>query len=208
MRDIFDRPTPYTLSSTYLKPATKNSLVAHVKLKDSAFKAVPASKFLAPQITGGGRPLKRFERALRSVGALPSNMYVVPGEAARLDAYGNMSPGQIVQMLSYFRAFPEVGYRANITEKRKLSLAKGNRKRYGIAYFVGRPGGGPLGIWQREIHGLGSRIRPVMIFVSRAYYEARFDFAGVAQKIIERELPAQLNLAWAHALATQRTTGA
>jgi hypothetical protein len=34
MRKVFDRPTPWTLKSTYVQPAKKNSLVAMVKIKD------------------------------------------------------------------------------------------------------------------------------------------------------------------------------
>ena len=38
MRDIFRSPTPYTLSSLFVRPATKTNLTAEVKLKDFAAK--------------------------------------------------------------------------------------------------------------------------------------------------------------------------
>lgn len=209
MADVFDRPTPYTLSGTFVKSATKDRLTAVVGLKDFAGKGTPASKFLTSQIRGGARNLKRFERALRSVGALPDDMRAVPGSGAKLDAYGNMDRGQIVQILSYFRAFPEAGYRANMSERQRARLARGSRRTgaLGFAYFVGRPGDGklPLGIWQRfrSAHG-GTALKPVLIFVRWAQYQAIFDFEFVARTTIEREWPRQFERAWAEAMGSAR----
>lgn len=205
MRDVFDRPTSWTLSALRVIPATKTKLQASVEFKDFAGKGIPATKFLPPQVYGGGRNLKRFERALALVGVLPPNHMAVPGQAAKRDAWGNMDPGQIVQILSYFRAFPEVGYRANITDKRRAQLAKGSKKRYGVVYFATKPGDRlPPGVWMREIHGLGSRIRPILIFVTRAYYDAIFDFHYVAERTAEEVLPKEFGLALAEALRTAR----
>lgn len=201
VRDVFDRPTRNTQNAFYVKPATKRKLTAEIGIKDDAGKGVPASKYLLAQITGGTRRLKRFEVALRSVGVLPSGYWAVPGSGARLDAHGNMSAGQIVQILSYFRAFPEVGYSANITDKRRASLRKGGKRKLGYEYFVGSPGNGtlPLGVWQRfhfaggGFSGGRTAIRPILIFVSRSLYEKRFDFEFVARLTIEREFGPAFN---------------
>ena len=48
MQLVFDRPTPYTLNSTFVSPATKTKLKAEVKLKDESAKGLPATKYLAP----------------------------------------------------------------------------------------------------------------------------------------------------------------
>lgn len=209
MRDVFDRPTPYTMRSLFVKPATRSRLEATVGFKDFAGKGIPATKFLQPQVAGGARPMKRFESALRLAGVLPFGYLAVPGAAADLDAYGNMSRGQIVQILSYFRAFSEAGYRANMTDKRRSSLARGGRSRYGVVYFVVRPGTGLRsdlfpGVWKREIHGFGSRIRPVLRFVSRANYSPIFNFDYVAEKTVEIEIPRQWPIALAEALGSAR----
>lgn len=206
MRDVFDRPTPYTLDSLFTRPATKTNLTAFVWLKSDTSKGTPADKYLMPQIKGGERRLKRFEKALQRVGALPPDYVAVPGEAAKLDSYGNMSRGQIVQILSYFQAFPEAGYRANITAARKVRLARGSRAKQGIAYFVGRPGGGkaPLGVWQRTQFAAGSAIKPVLIFVPAARYEKLFDFYYVAQQTIERDLLPQFAASLQAALASAK----
>lgn len=205
MRDVFDRPTPYTMSAIYVLPATRSRLASAVGIKDHAAKAVPAAKFLAAQIRGGYRGLKRFERALHAVGALPPGYLAMPGDGATLDSYGNMSRAQIVQILSYFRAFPEAGYRANITAQRRAALARGSSKKYGISYFSGRPGDRlPLGIWQRRAHAFGSSVRPILIFVRHAVYQPNFDFRYVAETTIAREIPPQFRRSLAEAMATRK----
>ncbi len=205
MRDIFSNPTPYTLSGLYLRPATKQNLSVEVKLKDMASKAIPAAVFLAAQLKGGERKAKRFEKALQSVGALPPGYRIVPGSAAKLDAYGNMSQGQIVQILAFFRAFPEVGYKMNMTAASKARLARGNKRTQGFAYFVGRPGDRlPLGIYQRVRFAGGTAIKPVMIFTRSAVYQAIFDFEYVAERTVEHEFGAEFARAWIEAAGSAR----
>lgn len=206
MKDVFDRPTPYTLSSVFMKPSTKASLAAVVGLKDRATKAVPASKFLRAQITGGSRHLKKYEVALRSVGALPPGYFTVPGEAATLDAYGNIARSQVIQILSFFRAFPDAGYRANSTEATRAKMARGTKRKMGASYFVGSPGDGklPLGIWMRVHSGFGSALRPILIFVPHAQYQPIFDLSFVAETVIKKEYPAEFSRALAEAVRTAK----
>lgn len=205
MRDVFDRPTPNTLASLFVKPATPLSLSATIGIKNFAGKGIAASKYLAAQIAGGTRRMKRFEKALQSVGALPPGYRAVPGDAAKMDGFGNMQGGQIVQILSFFKAFPEAGYKANMSEKQRERLAKGNKKNVGFAYFVGRPGNRlPLGIWQRFNFGYGSAIKPVIIFVPGTVYEAVFDFEYVARKTVDRTWAAEFDKAMAMAMSTAR----
>lgn len=125
MQKIFNKPTPYTLNSIQTDTATKERLTAAVWFKSQA------EKYLGPQVFGGDRAFKRMEGALRRVGVLPAGMYCVPGQRAKMDQYGNMDRGQIVQIISYFQAFGEQGYRANITDKRKGKLAKGTKSKRG-----------------------------------------------------------------------------
>lgn len=188
MRDVFDKPTPYTLAGVENRLIKRDPPTARINLKDFSGKGIPASKFLRSQITGGSRRLKRFEKALVNAGVLPEGMVAVPGQGAQMDSYGNMKPSQIVQILSYFRAFPETGYRANITEAGKARLRKGTKKKQGISYFVGRPGNGklPLGVWQKVYFGVGVAIKPVLIFVDSPLYEAIYNFDMVARLTLDK----------------------
>ncbi|MHB1098523.1 MAG: hypothetical protein ACYCZR_03095 [Burkholderiales bacterium] len=205
MRSVFDRPTPYTLSALRIRKASKANLTAYVEPKYMATKAISADKFLAPQILGGSRKQKRFERALIAVGAMPEGYVAVPGAGARLDAYGNMSRGQIVQILSYFRAFPESGYRANMTEAGRQSMARGSRRSMGYTYFAGRPGRNlPLGIWQRHEFSMGQSIRPVLIFVKSTHYRVRLKFDELAKKTVDRNFEKDFEVAMEQAVATAR----
>jgi hypothetical protein len=208
IKDVFDRPKPFTINSIYVKSATKNDLTAAAYIKDFAGKGVPASKYLKAEIKGGFRRQKKFERALTLVGAMPPGYFAVPGESAQMDAFGNIKPSQIVQILSFFRAFPEIGYKANMTDKGRDRLAKGSKRKgtLGFEYFVGAPADGklPLGIWQRFFFGQGTAIRPVLIFVKSAQYQKLFDFEYVARKAVEKEFPKFMSQAYQEAIRTAR----
>lgn len=209
MRDSLDRPTQFTLNSiALLKPATREDPSAVIDFKDVAGGARPASDYLRWQVHGGQRRLKAFEVALRSIGALPGGYFAVPGSGAKFDAYGNVSRGQIVAILSYFKAFPEDGrgWKMNATAATRARMARGTRTRPGYRYFVGRPGGrGQLGIYQDVRLAPGVRdLLPVFIFVQWTRYESRLDLAYAAQLAVERNAPAMFRANLAQALRTAR----
>ncbi|MGD0274967.1 MAG: hypothetical protein ABSB79_02755 [Syntrophales bacterium] len=183
MKTVFDRPTPYTLGALYVGNASVTKQESSVYMKESSGKGTPPYKFLTPQIEGGERRVKRFEKALRAKGILPQDMYVVPGNYCNLDAYGNMSPGQIVQILSYFQTFGAQGYRANMGEKRIKKLAAGTKTQSGFTYFV-QPTwhrGLAPGIYKRLSNRWDAPVFSIMIFVRKPHYKMRFKFFDVGQ---------------------------
>lgn len=198
--DTFDRPKPETTKGTYMKRATPANLEAVVGIKDRV------ATYLAPNIGSSGRRprvYKNSEKMLRAAGFLPSGKYTVPGAEARLDAYGNMSRGQIVQILSYFRTFGNTSLnskRKNATDKTRANLAKRNSD-YFVVPVASRELGLFPGIWQRNGK---SDIKPVLMFVSQPQYRAIYNFYGDnarrAQKIFDQEF----KFALANALATAR----
>ena len=189
MKRVFDRPTPFTLRSLYLKPATKADLTARVWFKDLN----RPEHYLVPQIRGGERLPKRFEEHLRRAGILPKDPVAVPGGGARLNKYGNMTAGQITQILSVLGASPDSQQWATARSRKR------NRKPR--AFFVGRPGGGrlPLGVWERR----GMKLLPILIFVKRPHYAQRFLFYDIGKRVALREFPKQFNLALAQALSSR-----
>lgn len=204
---LIDRPTPYTMKGFRLYPATKLKLVAEVDFRVAMGRGTSARDYLAPLVYGGERKLKAFEMSLQRTGLLPSGYAALPGSAAKLDAYGNMSRGQIVQILSYFKAFGEQGYSANMTDKKRSSLAKGSKRTgaRGFAYFIGRPGNGrlPLGVWQRISFGAaGSAIKPVIIFVAKPSYSPQLDVPGIAKRVIAERFATELQRSVAEAMRT------
>jgi len=197
MKRAFDRPTRWTLNSTRVRYASQRigRTNAVVWLKDEAVKGIPATKYLTPQIFGGGRGAKRFEKALWNAGVLPRGWVTVPGEGARMDAYGNMSRGQIVEILSWFRAFGEQGFRANATAATKARKARGTKNRRGYAYFSIRPGQRSHlhpGIYQRIRSNFGSAIKPVLIFIRGPRYGRRYHFYEVADDAVFDHMEAAL----------------
>lgn len=206
MRRVFDRPNPFTLKSLFLDRATKDQLKATVWLKDDYTGGMKPGHYLLPQIQGGSRVVKPFERALRRIGVLPDSMVAVPASGARMDAYGNMERGHIVQVLSYLQAFGEQGYSANITAEGRKKLAKGTKKKQGIGYFVVRSGDGrlPAGVWQRFKFASGYAIKPVLLFYTQASYRAIFNFDDVGQRAIAKHWPIKFEAALKAALASAR----
>ena len=210
MSRAFDRPTPYVLGSLYLRPAKKNDLSAFVYPKDAFGKGTPAKKFLYPEIEGGPRHVKRFERALQARGILPSGMYVVPGQGAELDAYGNIGAGQIRQILSYFGAAEmTMGYTANMTGKNKSRLSKGTKAKRGFAYLVSNGRGEkashlPYGIYKRTGFAWGSAIKPIFLFVKKPSYKSIFKFFEVGQKVAGETFPKNFREAIDEAIRTSR----
>lgn len=215
--EVFDRPTPYTMRALRLARATKDNLVATVEYRDGAGKGLSADKYLPPHVLGGGRRLKRSERALARVG-LPMGTFTVPAAGAELDAYGNMSRGQIVRLLSYLQAFGEQGYRANSTSRSRARTAKvgrtadGYKRINGVQYFVSRGKGSmsgnreqrlAAGVWQKSgTHG--ADVKPVLLAVAEPSYAQRFPFYETAEAVYGELYDAEFSTALDLALSTAR----
>lgn len=221
MPRVLDRPTPYTTRQLRYVPAKADRLAAAVgfnvvnvtdergatiAFRDLGPGETPAGKYLTPQIEGGSRRLKRLEVALRAAGALPDGWLTVPGEGARLDAYGNVSRGQVVQVLSQLRIQLVAGSSRNMSfDARKQITAQ---RKAGGRFFVVKPGEGKLqpGIYQREF--IGRNITPVFIFVRGASYKRRFDFDGLSRRVADATLPQEIDRALAESLSRLRARGA
>ena len=197
MAKAFDRPTRYTLNALYMRRATKAVPEARVGFMDFPGKGTPAWRYLGPEIEGGARRYKRFERSLAAAGLLPHGLYAVPGDGADLDAYGNMSRGQIVKILSALRASADPLQNASKADKSRRRRRKEN-------YFVGGIGRAaplPPGIYKRI--GSGPAI-PVVAFVAAPHYRKRFDFFGVADRTVKSRLDIEFAHAFEQASRTAR----
>ncbi|MFV3332219.1 hypothetical protein ACNFIA_14905 [Pseudomonas sp. NY15437] len=199
MRTVFDRPTPYTLNSLRVFPATKEKLVARVWMKDESVKAEPATRWLTPEIYGGDRRTKRVERQLRERGILPEGKYIAPGAGAKLDKYGNMVRGQVTKALSGIGGFTQQGYDANATSSAR-STKKGNYRRYFVMHGSDRQ---PIGIAERTAKGKDG-LAMILAFVSKPTYRKTFDFHQIAQREAEARLRDEAVKAVAEARRTRR----
>jgi hypothetical protein len=217
MRRVFDRPTPYIINAIRITSwAKRDKLEAVIEPKYMGGKGVEPTKVLRAEIFGGPRRLKKSELALQRVGILPRGMVTVPGQQCPLDQFGNVKGSFIVQLLSYFQAFGEQGYKANMTARRKASLAKrglnanGFRMIGGVEYFVsyGKLRGGRgahlhPGIWARSgTHG--AVVKPILMFVRQASYKPRLDFFRLSDKIVNKAFPRHFEREFSLALRTAR----
>lgn len=177
----FDRPTPFTLNAFRVQYAKPDNPEASVWVKDEksgSSRGQSPEDWLEPQVFGGDRKLKASERWLREKGILPAGKYITPAGGARLDAYGNMSRGHMMQLLSGLKALGREGSDHSATNSRR-SRAKGHAN----AFFVIRRGSTPIGIGERR----GSGMTMVLAFVSQPSYAPRFDFHGAVRKVAEND---------------------
>jgi len=171
MPKVFDRPTPFTLNSLRVKSATKQDLTAAVFFREFAAKGTPANKYLGPEVFSGERQLKRSEVALAARGLIPKGTYLVPGKKAPLDKYGNLTRATVVRVLSDLQASNDSTQNRNADKKRGR-------------YFVGRPGGAPLGVYLRKESG----VEPILIAVKKPNYPTRLHFGLIAETTSRRHL--------------------
>jgi hypothetical protein len=137
---------PWTKNSLKMTPTKNHNMQASVWFKEPERKGRSMSQhYLLPQVEGGIGPLRGFERALGSVRYLP-------GKNARLDKYGNVSVGQIKQILAVLgKAEYAAGSSSNMTTR-----SKGRNKKLRDYVWLPRGRGKlPPGIYERFTIGNG-----------------------------------------------------
>lgn len=190
MKIDLDNPTPFTLKGTYVKTANKKDPImdASVGLKDHIPKGTAAAKYLNPQIYGGERNIKRSERHLKSTGKMPSTLYLVPGQALKLNKYGNVTKGTMTKIISQVKGFDEVGFTAN--------------KKGTSALFVLKKENGKLkpGIWARK----GGKVKPMLMYVKKPHYKKKYKFFEVGNKTRDKVFKSHWNREFINAMKTAK----
>lgn len=181
MRAAFVNPTPFTLNSLFVKPSTVETLSARVMVKDTTSRGVVPEKFLFPEVAGGARGEKGFERALRYGGWLKSGESVIPTDNMPRDAFGNVSGPAIRGILSTLGKPGGGGGRGKRT-----------RGKFGTGLFAGQIGA-TRGIWRRE----GRSITLLFVFTTRQpLYRERLDFNGIVANTANTHYKAEFGRAW------------
>jgi hypothetical protein len=203
MKRVLDRPTPYTLRSVYNRMRRGDPPTADVWLRDRFDRGKgggAAAEYLLPQIEGGLRAQKRMEYALTATGYLPNGWVTVPGQGAKIDAYGNMANGQVRSILSALGAAELTsGYSSN----RTATSAKRRRKQL-AEYFVIVPGRGSHlfpGVYQKHRFAVGVAIKPLLMFVPSASYSKRLSLREVGHRTVMRVADMHFRAALAEAKA-------
>lgn len=215
-----DRPTRWTLNSTYVKFATKKNLQASVGFKDYSSTGTPAGRYLNYLSSGGPRRSKSTERQLQRSGLLRPGQFIVPTNVTplNLNQYGNLPGGTYTQVLSRLKALGEQGYSANVSRSRRSQA-----KRTQSDFFLGRPGNLPLGIQARigpKPKGTGGKGsarggRPVTSNLPRGFhtvfyitrtpsYQATFPIQKILQATFASTFNANLQVSLERALASAK----
>jgi hypothetical protein len=200
MGQKLDRPTGFTTHSLYTKPATKTHLESVVWFKDWAPKGTPAGEYLKPEVFGGQRREKRFERRLQAAGLLGSGHALVPASGVTLDAYGNVPRNIYNRILSQLHAQGDATANETDRSRKRSPSNRGN----GGRYFYGNPGGRGRGIWERFTFVVGSSVRPIFMETTLPTYRERFAFFSVAEDTVQANYLTEFDKAAAQAESTAR----
>ena len=169
---VFDRPVNFTQRPMRIKRATYSSPVATLTAGPRQ------TNYLEPEVLGGGRKVKAYERVLRGAGVLPAGYYSVPAKALKLDAFGNIPRGMLVQILRQIAAIGGYG-NAKLADREK---AVRGARRHG-AFFVMQPGNEqrlPPGIYRWQ----GRDSYMVIAFVRPPIYRKRLDLHRVGSRSV------------------------
>ena len=192
MKEVFDRPTRFTLNSVLYEKSTKKKLYAIIYLADIDTKHHgKTADYMKVQTAGGKRKHKGIEGHLAD--QLPDasfeKRWIVPARGQKLDRYGNLPRGEWNRIITGLGLSRETGYSANITPASK----KRNRRR--AMYFQT-----PYGIMKRT----GKRtVKPVLYFLTtKPMYKQRLPFHEVVLVTHKRHFNKEFNIAFKYAMQT------
>lgn len=189
---VFDNPTRFAKNAFMVWRANKSTLTAEVKERPS----VGSRHFLKVQERGGARPQTGLERLMKSRLSYDGNITaIVPASGAKLNSYGNWSPGERNKVLSAVQA--QGDGRANTT------AASRARKKSRIGYFVPKAGGAlSPGVWKRDGK---NRVSKILHFTTAMpAYSKRLGFYDGAQEVYDAQFPIRFTDAFQRAMETAR----
>lgn len=187
---------PRKTNAFYAKKATKQSLTAEVRFKDSGrnpgTQVYPASYYYA-QVFGGPRRAKAHEKSLRRMGILGSNEFTVPGTGMMLNKFGNLTGGTYSKILADVNATYTGGDDIGSGFGQRTTKAK--KKKY--FYHPTKP----RGIW---IRAGKRRAYPALMFIKQPQYKKRFPMQRLVDDAVDRRFTKEFRKAMAYALRTAR----
>lgn len=198
MSSSFDRPTPWTLQNVRIRFARRDDLSAEVFFGRDLYsksKLTPQA-ILGHQFAGGERQRKSLELYLQSGGFISPGEMVVPGAGARIDQFGNMSRGQVQQVISQLRLGLDPFAWTSMSKRSQASVRRAGR------IFWSRGGHLPRGAWVDQGGEIG--LRPLLIVISGAKYKRRIDVRRIGAETVQRVMPKAFRSALRNALETAR----
>lgn len=183
MQSVFSEPTRFTLNSLKVTKTKGHNMQASVWFKQPERMA---EHYLSPQVEGGTRNLKGFERGI-------DDKMFVPGQGIKLNASGNVPVSQLKKILSAVKS-KHADYVYLPNGSKKGALLPGVYQRYAdrrtglnskTRKALGSQGIHQKGMKRGRISSIirARGLRPVLIVGKQtASVKPRLDFYGVAQR--------------------------
>lgn len=199
MRREFDRPKPITLNSLYIKPATKARQQAEVYVKDDVLGKGASggmAQVLGHQFSGGQRTRKRLEMHMQRMGYISAAEYVAPGPDARLDAYGNISTGQIQQLMTALRLHWDTYNNATRSKR-----SERNAKAAGRLFWSDGTRGKRRGVWGSDAK---HNLLLILVVIPTPHYKRRIFLDRLASEVVARDWSSNFAAALTRAMSSAR----
>ena len=191
----FENPVPFTVNSprwgaSGYQPwsrSTKQNLEMGFWISEDGAKGQDPARYLFPQVQEQGRSRKpiyvtRFSKALRRRGYLDGSEYALPiraSSAARLNSYGNISPGQYTQVLY------SIGAMSEFVNRQAGKSKRGPSKEYFVATRRNGINLSP-GIYRRK----GGDLAMLFKFLPEApSVTPKYDFYGLTEDLARDYFP-------------------
>mgnify|MGYP000499945752 CR=1 FL=1 len=193
MRDKFENPVPFTINSPRY---SVDGLELTVSISKDGAKGQDPARYLYPVTAeggvGGGKPayITRFTRAIRALGVVDPSYYAIPflqGRGVRVNAYGNMTPGQYQQVLQGLKTGTGAGRQGSQWRYFSVPDARKPAKRGGLKPGIYRAKTGDV-----QLLFTYARRQPTVPVL--------FDFEGVVTRRSQEILPSLLSKALDDAL--------
>lgn len=207
MQKAFDRPTKFTMNAFYVQFSNKRTLMGALRRKQM----VVGRHYLEVQDTGGGRPMKGFEKNFATRLAYRGIIRaILPTENTPLDSHGNMT------MAFVNRVSSQLGVQRDAAQNKPYQAkTKSGRRSAATRYFVPSPDhplalrGGP-GVYATKpdapgVSRRGSRVSKLLSFSDNVpTYKKRTDFDARMSRAAANLMPKKMRLGLRRALATAR----
>jgi hypothetical protein len=204
LRQKVDRPTVLTTRAPVIEMATAQTLVAVVSMREQVSNGQPPSQYLQPLEYGGGREHKKFEKALIAQGSMPAGAYALPTDNAKRDAYGNVTRGQLVQILVQLAGGSvRDGYRRVISTsavKRAQSAIKAGREYVAVLKQTGKL---DPGIYAR----VGNELQMVFSYERSTFYKRQLSLGDRARRTATQVFAVEMQRAIKESAARLKARG-
>lgn len=228
-----ESPTAWTNRGLLKKHASKTDLTAAVGFNygDGSFvdmgrmsgMGVPSGRYMEVLARGGRRKPKATELALRRIGILKANEFLVPGGfgIGKPNKAGNITGGNYQLLLSRLGANRDIGVTSN-APKDGGSRGRTAKKKKEIDIFVDRRKGGAImqryGPKPKGVTGFGRagsrgrpttnsyqrKIRPAFFIVKEPTYRPIFPIKDIAERQFKAEIGKNFSDALTEALRSRR----